>query len=295
MKTPIVFSFNDGYLVPACVCITSLLENANPETFYDIFILHSSSRLSDSSKSELLKLKTVFSNCDLTFVDVGDAFKGAFEVRNITIDAYYRLLIPKLIVGYEKIIYSDVDVIFLGDVSSILLIDTKGASVLGRVDTVPDEKYLQNLGLNSSEYINSGFLVFNCESKLSDESERCIENLVEKKYLYQDQDVINLFFKNKIFPLPLEYNYTFAERSKNVMLKPIVYHYTGAKPWDTLVAYGDVWWEYYRKSMFYKAEVYEEYNNKMFSDVNDVRLSYKFSKKTGLIFLIKLIAKVFKF
>lgn len=39
-KIPIVFCFDDNLLMPAGVCLTSLLEHANPDTFYDIFILH---------------------------------------------------------------------------------------------------------------------------------------------------------------------------------------------------------------------------------------------------------------
>jgi len=39
-KTPIVFCFDDNLLMPAGVCISSLLKHTNSDTFYDIFILH---------------------------------------------------------------------------------------------------------------------------------------------------------------------------------------------------------------------------------------------------------------
>ena len=36
MKTvPIVFAFDNNLILPACVCISSLLMNAKEETFYD--------------------------------------------------------------------------------------------------------------------------------------------------------------------------------------------------------------------------------------------------------------------
>lgn len=38
---PIVFAFDNNLILPACVCISSLMMNANEDTFYDIFILHS--------------------------------------------------------------------------------------------------------------------------------------------------------------------------------------------------------------------------------------------------------------
>lgn len=39
---PIVFAFDNNLILPACVCISSLLMNAKENTFYDIFILYSS-------------------------------------------------------------------------------------------------------------------------------------------------------------------------------------------------------------------------------------------------------------
>lgn len=39
---PIAFAFDNNLILPACVCISSLMMNANEDTFYDIFILHSS-------------------------------------------------------------------------------------------------------------------------------------------------------------------------------------------------------------------------------------------------------------
>ena len=38
---PIVFAFDNNLILPACVCISSLMMNAKEDTFYDIFILHS--------------------------------------------------------------------------------------------------------------------------------------------------------------------------------------------------------------------------------------------------------------
>ena len=38
---PIVFTFDQNLIMPASICISSLLMNADAGTFYDIFILHS--------------------------------------------------------------------------------------------------------------------------------------------------------------------------------------------------------------------------------------------------------------
>ena len=54
MTLPILFTFDQSLEMPAGVCITSLLENAAPDTFYDIFILHGPG--CDFSESKLNEL-----------------------------------------------------------------------------------------------------------------------------------------------------------------------------------------------------------------------------------------------
>lgn len=62
MKTiPIVFAFDNNLILPACVCISSLLMNAKEETFYDIFILHSSKF--DLHKEQFDELPKLFNRC----------------------------------------------------------------------------------------------------------------------------------------------------------------------------------------------------------------------------------------
>ena len=59
MKTvPIVFAFDNNLVLPACICISSLLMNAKEDTFYDIFILHSSKI--DLHKGQLDELTNYF-------------------------------------------------------------------------------------------------------------------------------------------------------------------------------------------------------------------------------------------
>ncbi len=114
MKTiPIVFAFDNRFEMPAGVCLTSLLENAAPDTFYDIFILHGSE--SDFSSSRLNSLPGVYPNCRLTFRDVEGAFSGAHEIRGITEATYYKLIVPDVLPEYDKVLYSDVDVVFRED------------------------------------------------------------------------------------------------------------------------------------------------------------------------------------
>lgn len=96
---PIAFAFDNNLILPACICISSLLINAKEGTFYDIFILHSSNI--SLKKEELNKLSQYYKNCRIQYRQVDQTFDSAFEIRGITAATYYRLLIPELIPEYE--------------------------------------------------------------------------------------------------------------------------------------------------------------------------------------------------
>ena len=76
---PIAFAFDNNLVEPACVCITSLLENANKDTYYDIFILHSNSV--ELIKLGFEKIIQKYDNCSITYLEVCDTFIDAFEIR----------------------------------------------------------------------------------------------------------------------------------------------------------------------------------------------------------------------
>ena len=73
MKTvPILFTFDASLELAAGVCMTSLLESADPSTLYDIFVLHGPA--CDFSQSRLYELPKRYGNCRLTFRKVEGEF-----------------------------------------------------------------------------------------------------------------------------------------------------------------------------------------------------------------------------
>ena len=169
---PILFTFDQSLEMPAGVAITSLLENAAPETFYDIFILHNPG--CDFIGSPLNRLPEIYRNCRMTFRKVEGEFVGSYEIRGIPETAYYRLISPEIIPEYEKILYSDVDVVFREDLSTFYNIDLKDNYFAG-VDNCsrlrPDVRdYIKgSLGLDwQNGYFYSGNLVINSALLLKD-------------------------------------------------------------------------------------------------------------------------------
>ena len=301
MKTiPIVFAFDKNLLLPAKVCISSLLTNADTETFYDIFVLHAAE--CDFTDDGFDKLTSNYPNCRIEFRSVGNLCLKRHEIRGITTATYYRLLIPELIPEYDKVVYSDVDVIFQSDLSDIYEnSDLSGYYVAGvnswaYLDPDLDEYYSETLHLDSHSIIYAGNLIINSKQIRDDHLMEQFYREMENKYKYQDMDIINIVCKNRILFLSPIFCYTVfvnymllfmydkvkeyvSKEEKLQIMKCGLIHYNGAKPWDRYCVNMDIWWEYYRKSVFFDPEYY--YN--FFVCGNHVydRLSLK--KRIGLL------------
>lgn len=286
IEIPIVFSFDSNFALQAGVAINSLLRHAGSNTFYNINILVNENSIKKSDRDRILSLKQYYSNVKISFTNVGNAFKGEFEIRNITIATYYRLLIPKLFPQFDKIIYADVDLIFRDDLSTIyqkpfianaLIAGVKEAydfELIGSSNSVLD--YYKSIGCNSEAYINAGFLILNSKALREEQIFEKIEKHIAKKYISQDQDIINILCKDRIDLLPVTYNYTstlytwnassnlFREKYKDYLCpdidkKAAVVHFTGSKPWDNFVHRDFLWWNEYLLSPFYNPQYYDKY------------------------------------
>lgn len=279
---PIAFAFDNNLLFPAGICLSSLMMNARQDTFYDIFILHSEKEVID--KDFLNRISEYFPNCRLQYRQVGDVFDSAFEIRGITTPAYYRLLIPELIPEYDKIIYSDVDVIFRDDLSEFYFNTEMDDYYVAGVDSlahlIPELKtyYEKERGIDSKGNIYSGNLIINSRKMREEGVLDRFRTHIDEKYKFQDMDIINIVCKGEIKYLAPSFCYTtyisdFAvnnrEKLKTVWTeeqiqkaqdKGIV-HYNGQKPWKGVCINFDIWWEYYRKSPFYDAEYYYQFFN----------------------------------
>lgn len=279
-RVPIVFAFDNNLAMPAAVCIYSLLVNAKPTTAYDIYILHRSSEQLDLSKVE--RVISQFPLSTLTLREVGDEFDSSFEIRGITTPAYYRLLIPQLIPEHDRVIYSDVDVIFRQDLAEVYNTELSnniiaGVNNLAHIDSDLKAHYEGNLGLDSYNIICSGFLVMNCETiRRENLKERFLE-LAKKKFKYQDQDILNTSCAGRIKMLAPKYSLLtyislYAITNGKESLAPLWnasevdealmegnIHYNGNKPWRNWCLNFDIWWEYYRKSPIFDEKFYFDF------------------------------------
>lgn len=281
MKTiPIAFAFDNNLVFPASVCISSLLMSATEHTFYDIFILHSKDIALDKTSFDIIS-KT-YKNCRIHYKEVGNIFDNAFEIREITTPTYYRLLIPELIPEYDKIIYSDVDVIFRVDLSEVYEVNMDNAYIAGTYDidmniSTNGIKHIESTpGLVLGEYLQAGFIILNTRLMREHNLQTQSIKLVQNKYEFQDQDVLNIVCGDKKIILPWHYNMTtysfyylerefekicdkYANSDIEIARNHSNIHYNGAKPWKSYSINFDVWWEYYRKSPLFDSKCYFDF------------------------------------
>lgn len=277
---PIVFAIDENVIIPCGVTITSLLLNAKPETHYDINILYSHSSLTDAGRHLITTCFESWPSCNVSFIDVGSMYESAALNSNghITKATYYRLQIPDLFPQYDKVIYSDVDIVFQQDLSSMFYSAINGDELIAAVlDLSIDGKFYFNSSLPSSigksprDYFNAGFLVLNT---LQMRKEKIVQKfddiLASGSHAENDQDILNIACAGRTVLLPNKYNFQpnhfsnymwgrdHPEIDFSELFKSATIHYTGAaKPWNSYECVSsDVWWSYYKKSPFYSDDFY---------------------------------------
>jgi UDP-glucose:(galactosyl)LPS alpha-1,2-glucosyltransferase len=280
---PIVFASDENFIMQTGVCIYSLLLSCGQDVQYDIHIITTSKEKFESFEG-YVQLKKNPHCYSLNFIEANNSFSDSYEVRDITKATYFRLLIPELLPKYDKIIYSDVDIIFKCSLNEIFdnidLNDYYVAGVRSYIEDKVDYNYGKELGCMDSDYINAGFIILNCEKIREDQIDLKWLELSKRKFLYQDQDIINLSCDMRKYILPVKYNFTqqyykaltthifndynnVCENELKEAMCDGVIHYTGVKPWNSLCLGFEDWWYIYRQSPFFNINYYHDYVSSM--------------------------------
>lgn len=259
-KIPVVFTFDKRIVLGAAVAIKSLVDTANEDTEYDIYVYHPD--IDDKTADEFKKMLEG-SRHSITFEYIN---KNKFENAPInkggswTEIVYYRLLIPELLPQYDKVLYADTDVLFKGDLSEVYNTDISNYEC-GAVRMEPNNDKMichhyfpENK--NKWTYISS-FILFNCKRMREEHFvDRIFETIktFNTRLKFFDLDTLNITC-NDILDLPyrygvfqsLYYNEDITKGSEYEFLKnaythdeleeekrnTIMLHYAGhpGKPW----------------------------------------------------------------
>ena len=203
MKIPIVFTFDENYVAAGSVAIQSLLATKNPETEYEIIVVHSG--LSGEAKAKLEQWHP------FRWIKFEPEKYGALIVSDrYNIACWYAAFLPEILTEYDKILYSDVDVLFKRDVSEAFYTDL-GSKALAAVpifyNNGPDKTELEK---RMGDVVYTGdFLVMNLDCCRRAHSAAQMVQLASE---YKDSlgaiqmELMNIVAKDAIVPLPFEYD-----------------------------------------------------------------------------------------
>jgi lipopolysaccharide biosynthesis glycosyltransferase len=143
-------------------------------------------------------------------------------------------------------------------------------------------KHIRDLGLLPEEYIYAGNIIMNSSLMREDGVvPKFIKEAGHSKYKYQDMDILNIVCKGKIKIIAPEFCLSMAVRecamyqkeqsiyTKQELEDSLQYgivHYTGPKPWVRYCPDFDIWWEYYRKSIFFDQKYYFDFFNRKMNE-----------------------------
>ena len=245
------FSVSDNYSQHLAVVLTSILEN-NPESDFVFHILHRN--ITDGNQKRIHELEQVYLNCEIRFHAVDNSLFEDLtipkELEHITKETYFRYILADVLSEENRTIYSDVDVLCVGDLRPLWNVDLKGC-VIGAVSEGYSGEYKKKLlGLmGDAPYFNAGMLVMDLDvMRVESCSARLMKNTIEYagRIAWADQDIINITFRNRILELNPIWN-AFNAPDRKLKKHIVIHHFANAsqKPWCNI--YKNTTWPFYLK------------------------------------------------
>lgn len=191
-------------------------------------------------------------NCKIINKKIGDNLLSNEHVSQIHINemSYGRILIPDLI-SEERVLYLDSDIIVNTDLSDLFSLDLGNHPIAA----IPDLLY--------TDKFNSGVLLFNMPvlKQQPDIVQKMLKFGVNSNLSEGDQSVLNHFFDDSYYHLPLKYNlaigydflcsyypnYDHNYFEKTDIQGSIIHFTSPSKPWNQFSTsrYRNLWWQYY--------------------------------------------------
>ena len=285
-KIAISYGLNNNYTYPVLVSMTSILENSYKSTYYTFYLLVEKETFKEENKIMFMQLQNKYDRCKVVILEMTNEYLKNARKDRYPIEAYYRLLLPNIILRLNRIIYLDGDTIIFKDLTQMYNLEMNNSIILGFVDNSPQDAEL--FGIKSYKYVTSGVLLIDLKKMRKEGVTQKFIDFIEKnrdKLIQEDQTVINVVLNGRIDFLPPKYGmWNFARMEHiinhnnygknalgikaynekefyNAWQIPTILHYVRSKPWKkvgkyTHVFYHRKWWEYARKTNYFDQIVY---------------------------------------
>lgn len=199
---------------------------------------------------------------EMEYLSLKGRLDGYYTDARYSEAASFRLLLPELLPGYEKILYLDCDIVVRQDMGVLFRKTDLKENYLAAVYEAPIEGQadrIRALGCIPGQYFNSGMLLMNLKQMREEKVSARLLKACEKDYMeFPDQDALNQVCQGHVLPISPVYNgiRTFflpqykrdfyavyssdlweqVQREGNI-------HYTGGKPWNIFTVEFGRWWE----------------------------------------------------
>ena len=245
------FACNDKYAPHMAAAIASILEHFPSGRKLFIYVL--TSNISTRNKSKICELKK-FRNFSISFIDVNkDDFSECpitGYVKYITKETYYRFKIPALLNNVDKVLYLDCDIVALADISPLFDYELPDGKYIGMVPDTDVWWHQERLNFPKTQlYCNAGVMLMDNKKLREIGATKILFDYTkspDREIQFQDQDVLNIVFGNKIEYLPIYWNVMHnALLQKGVyrneqeiqlsdaIKRPKIVHFTNPKkPWN---------------------------------------------------------------
>lgn len=313
VKIPVAMMFNDNYAIPSAPAIFSLLFNADKQHFYELYILHSD--ITSEHQEKIKQIVEEFPNASLKFINMNKKFYEYKEKLFFPPEFLYKLCLASLFPNIDKMIVTDVDVVFMDDISKEFVDFNTKEYFAGAKQTqyIKHKPFSQNIQDDNAHFITgAGYMIYNLAQMRQDQMEEKYLDYLKKniKYLKDaEQEVLNqvsyphiklLHPKNMVlcswymdYQYVFEYTYTSSRQEfEEAKASPVQLHYVTAKykPWiNPFAPKADVWYYYLSQTPFFTEHFSYHYNmNEKFLKKNKKRLKQKNKQNILKQFFVKL-------
>ena len=307
----IFFASDNNFVLPLYNALSSILRNANAQDNLNFYILDKD--ISENNKNKIKNLEKV-KPFNIEYIKINDdLFKDCPLLKicgHISLQTYYRYIIPRVKPNLPKVLYLDCDILVKSSLLDLWNIDLKD-TYCGAVQELYKDSNIDARRLNVKTYFNAGVLLLNnkkmIEDNTTDELFRVTKDLYESGNLvYQDQDVLNVVFNDNITWMSPRFNYQqnmsgdssekiysqteLEDAKRNVVL---VHYNSGIKPWlgnyDSSFFFKDYYMELFRNGFYYKLYqlLLKSAVNNLFSITNIISDGKKFKQITIMGIKIK--------
>lgn len=211
--------------------------------------------LANDLKASLVQLGNQFMNFKLELIKFSVNQRRllqqiSLEKSHLPLSAYYRILIPYLLPEVERVIYVDYDTLVIGNLTDLYNTNLHG-NFLGVVRdlgvVIKNDWSKALLGMLYQNYFNSGVLLMDLTALREYGLSWLLHQFIVAStpfFVLEDQDALNLFFKDAVEYVGIENNYVtklFANgevEEKRQLEKIKILHYLGPeKPWQNISNY----------------------------------------------------------